>query len=112
MLTRWERQSDWMLDADEVVVRSDIREGVGVRLRVRTRVFQVPAFVEPMEVTAWDPPRSLTIAHGGPVRGRGTWLSGAGRWRHAVHLDRGDRACRAHPRQANGSGSTHRCCVS
>lgn len=74
MLTWWERQSDWMLDADEVVVRSDIREGVGVRLRVRTRVFQVPAFVEPMEVTAWDPPRSLTIAHGGPVRGRGTWL--------------------------------------
>jgi hypothetical protein len=73
VLTRWERQADWMLDADEVVVRSTHRVGVGVRLEVRTRLFQIPAFVEPMEVTAWDPPRSLSIAHGGPVRGRGTW---------------------------------------
>jgi Polyketide cyclase / dehydrase and lipid transport len=73
VLIRWERQADWMLDADEVIVRSDHREGVGVRLDVRTRLFQIPAFVEPMEVTAWDPPRSLSIAHGGPVRGRGIW---------------------------------------
>jgi len=73
VLTRWERQADWMLDADEVVVRSSQREGVGVRLDVHTRLFQVPAFVEPMEVVAWDPPRSLTIAHGGAVRGLGTW---------------------------------------
>ena len=72
-LTDWERQADWMLDADAVIVRSAHRAGVGVRLDVRTRLFQIPAFVEPMEVTAWDPPRSLTIAHGGPVRGRGTW---------------------------------------
>jgi polyketide cyclase/dehydrase/lipid transport protein len=73
VLTRWERQADWMLDADEVVVRSAHRAGVGVRLDVRTRLFQIPAFVEPMEVTAWEPPRSLSIAHGGPVRGSGTW---------------------------------------
>lgn len=73
VLTRWERQADWMLDADQVIVRSAVREGVGVRLDVRTRLFQVPAFVEPMEVIAWDPPRSLTIVHGGPVRGRGVW---------------------------------------
>jgi hypothetical protein len=73
VLTRWERQADWMLDADSVVVRSARREGVGVVLDVRTRLFQIPAFVERMEVVGWDPPRSLTIAHGGPVRGRGTW---------------------------------------
>jgi hypothetical protein len=73
VLTLWERQADWMLDADEVVVRSAEREGVGVRLDVRTRLFQIPAFVEPMEVVAWDPPTSLEIAHGGAVRGRGRW---------------------------------------
>jgi hypothetical protein len=73
VLTQWERQADWMLDADEVVVRSPHREGVGVTLDVRTRLFQIPAFVEPMEVVAWDPPRSLAIAHGGAVRGRGVW---------------------------------------
>jgi hypothetical protein len=74
VLTRWERQVDWMLDADEIVVRSEQRSGVGVRLDVRTRLFQIPAFTEPMEVTAWDPPRSLAIAHGGLVAGRGSWV--------------------------------------
>jgi len=74
VLTRWERQADWMLDADAVVVRSAQREGVGVRLDVRTRLFQIPAFTESMVVTAWDPPRRLEIAHGGIVRGVGTWL--------------------------------------
>lgn len=73
VLTRWERQADWMLDADSVVVRSPHREGVGVRLDVRTRLFQIPAFVDPMEVVGWDPPHTLTIAHGGPVQGRGVW---------------------------------------
>jgi carbon monoxide dehydrogenase subunit G len=73
VLTRWERQVDWMLDADEIVVRSEQRDGVGVRLDVRTRLFQIPAFTEPMEVTAWDPPRSLAIAHGGLVAGHGSW---------------------------------------
>ncbi len=73
VLTNWERQADWMLDADEVIVRSEHRTGVGVRLDVRTRLFQIPAFVEPMEVTAWDPPSSLEIAHGGLVVGLGVW---------------------------------------
>ena len=62
-----------MLDADSVTVVSDLREGVGVRLAVRTRLFGIPAFVEPMEVTAWDPPRRLEIRHGSLVSGVGTW---------------------------------------
>ena len=72
-LTAWERQADWMRDADRVEVVSDLREGVGVRLAVRTRIVGIPAFTEPMQVTRWDPPRSLEIRHGGPVRGEGTW---------------------------------------
>ena len=73
ILTRWERQADWLADADRIVVRTAARVGVGVRLDVHTRLFQIPAFVEPMEVVAWEPPRSLEIAHGGAVRGLGTW---------------------------------------
>lgn len=69
----WERQADWMLDADRVRVVSSHREGVGVRLAVRTRLFGIPAFTELMEVTDWDPPARLTIRHGGPVAGEGTW---------------------------------------
>jgi len=73
VLMDWERQADWMLDADSVTVVSPHREGVGVRLAVRTRLFGIPAFTEPMEVIGWEPPRELRIAHGGPVAGAGTW---------------------------------------
>jgi hypothetical protein len=72
-LVDWERQPDWMLDADSVRVVSAARGGVGVRLAVRTRVLGIPAFVEPMEVIGWDPPRRLVVRHGGPVAGTGTW---------------------------------------
>jgi carbon monoxide dehydrogenase subunit G len=73
ILTDWERQAAWMLDADRVEVVSERREGVGVRLAVRTRIAGVPAFTEPMEVTAWDPPRRLEIRHGAAVAGKGCW---------------------------------------
>lgn len=73
VLVDWERQADWMLDADRVEVVSAAREGVGVRLAVKTRLFGVPAFTEPMEVTMWDPPRRLVIRHGSLVAGMGVW---------------------------------------
>jgi carbon monoxide dehydrogenase subunit G len=73
VLVDWERQADWMLDADRVEVVSDLREGVGVRLAVKTRLLGVPAFTEPMEVTVWEPPRRLAIRHGSLVVGTGVW---------------------------------------
>jgi hypothetical protein len=73
ILLAWERQADWMLDADRVEVVSQEREGVGVRLAVRTRILGLPAFTEAMEVTGWDPPRRLVLRHGGLVAGEGTW---------------------------------------
>ena len=73
VLTDWERQADWMRDADAVVVTSPARTGAGVTLEVRTRLFQIPAFTETIVVTAWDPPSGLSIEHGPPVRGQGEW---------------------------------------
>jgi polyketide cyclase/dehydrase/lipid transport protein len=73
ILTGWEAQADWMRDADRVEVLSPHREGLGVRLAVKTRLFGIPAFTEPIEVTAWEPPSRLEIRHGGPLRGRGVW---------------------------------------
>jgi len=73
VLVDWERQADWMLDADRVTVVSQNREGIGVRLAVRTRILGIPAFTEPMEVAAWDPPRRLAIRHGSWVAGTGAW---------------------------------------
>ena len=62
-----------MLDADRVEVVSAHREGVGVRLAVRTRILGLPAFTEPMEVIGWEPPRRLVLRHGGLITGEGTW---------------------------------------
>jgi hypothetical protein len=73
VLTRWERQGDWIADADSVEILSETTSGVGVRVAVRTRLFQVPAFTETIEVVGWEPPRRLEIVHGRPVHGRGTW---------------------------------------
>ena len=73
VLVDWERQADWMADADAIVVRSPSRTGTGVVLAVRTRVLGAPAFTETIEVTGWDPPAALTIGHAPPLRGRGTW---------------------------------------
>lgn len=93
MLLDWERQADWMADADSVAVVSDQRDGVGVRLAVRTRLFGIAAFTEPMEVLEWDPPRRLEIGHGSLVAGVGTWmLEPVDRgtrftWRERVRLD-------------------------
>ncbi len=74
ILVDWERQAAWLLDADDVEVVSAAREGVGVRLAVKTRLFGIPAFTEPLEVTGWDPPHRLSIRHGSLVEGNGEWL--------------------------------------
>ena len=74
ILLDWEHQAAWMLDADRVDVVSAEREGVGVRLAVRTRLLGLPAFTEPMEVIGWEPPRRLVLRHGGLVAGEGTWM--------------------------------------
>lgn len=73
VLTAWEDQPRWMRDADAVRVLGSRREGVGTQVAVRTRVLGVPLFTERLEVTIWEPPRRLVIAHRSVVRGVGTW---------------------------------------
>ncbi|MFB3737825.1 MAG: SRPBCC family protein [Candidatus Velamenicoccus archaeovorus] len=91
-LLAWEEQARWMRDADEVRVLTRRREGVGVRVAVRTRVLNVPVFTDQLEVTVWDPPRRLVMAHRSPVRGVGEWrLDAAGpgarfRWTEELSL--------------------------
>lgn len=73
LLLRWEDQARWMQDADSVRVVGPQREGVGTTIAVRTRVLNVPLFTERLEVTIWEPPRRLVMAHRSFVRGVGTW---------------------------------------
>ena len=72
-IERWEEQSRWIRDAVWVRVLTPEREGVGVRVRVLNRVLLVPLFTEQLEVTGWDPPRRLEMAHRSFVRGTGIW---------------------------------------
>jgi hypothetical protein len=69
----WEDQARWMKDAKWVRVVGDRRAGVGTDIRVKTLLYGIPAFVEPMEVIEWDPPRQLKMRHGSLVQGTGTW---------------------------------------
>lgn len=81
-----------MKDADSVRVLTSHREGVGVIVAVRTRVLGVPLLTDHLEVTMWDPPRRLVMAHRGPVQGVGAWLlepAGPGArftWTEELHL--------------------------
>ena len=72
-LRRWEDQSQWIRDAVWVRVLTPEREGVGVRVKVLNRVLLVPLFTEQLEVTAWDPPRRMVMAHRSFVGGTGIW---------------------------------------
>ena len=72
-LARWEEQPVWMRDADRVDVVGSQQEGVGVRLRVRTRVLGLPLLTDVMEVVAWEPGRRIDVLHRRPVRGHGSW---------------------------------------
>ncbi len=85
ILTDWERQSDWMLEASDFVVISPQREGVGVEARATVRIGGISTR-DRIRVDAWDPQRRLGIAHLGWVGGRGDLRlesSGAGRTRLA-----------------------------
>jgi hypothetical protein len=73
-LLAWEDQITWIGDAVSVRVLTSHRGGVGVIVAVRTRVLGVALLTDRLEVTVWDPPRRLVMAHRGPVRGVGEWL--------------------------------------
>jgi carbon monoxide dehydrogenase subunit G len=64
VLTDWEGQADWMVDAEDVEVVSEHREGVGVRLRCPTDLLGVTVEDE-MVVTAYEVERRLEVTHTG-----------------------------------------------
>jgi hypothetical protein len=73
-LLAWEDQITWIEDAVSVRVLTSHRRGAGVIVAVRTRVLGVPLLTDRLEVTMWDPPRRLVMAHRSLVRGVGEWL--------------------------------------
>ncbi len=91
LITDWERQGDWMLEASDFVVTSPQREGVGVEAEATITIGGIKTR-DKIRVSAWDPPQRLAIEHLGWVSGTGDIYlarSGPGRtrlfWREELH---------------------------
>lgn len=63
---------EWMADAERIRFTSATTEGVGTTFDCDTKVgpFRLR---DHMEVTAWEPERSITVRHAGVVTGEGTF---------------------------------------
>ena len=72
VLADWEGQALWMPDVAWMRLLGSEREQ-GARLQVRTRVFGFRAATDLVQVTTWEPPHRLRIAHLGMVVGTGEW---------------------------------------
>jgi carbon monoxide dehydrogenase subunit G len=70
LLTDWERQGDWMLEASDFEVITPHREGVGVEALATVSIGGISTR-DRIRVDVWDPPRHLGIVHLGWVGGRG-----------------------------------------
>lgn len=70
LITDWENQGDWMLEASDFAITSEHREGVGVEGEATVKIGGIKTR-DKITVTRWEPERRLGIAHEG-------WVSGGG----------------------------------
>ena len=70
LITDWEHQSDWMLEASDFVITSEQREGVGVEGEATVSIGGITTR-DKVVVVGWEPERHLAIEHHGWVAGRG-----------------------------------------
>jgi carbon monoxide dehydrogenase subunit G len=70
LITDWEHQDDWMLEASRFEVVGELREGVGVEARATVRIAGIKTR-DKIRVSMWEPPRILVIDHLGWVKGAG-----------------------------------------
>ena len=70
LITDWEHQDDWMLEASDFEVISEQRAGIGVRAEATIKIAGIKTRDE-VRVVAWEPPKLLSIEHLGWVSGRG-----------------------------------------
>jgi carbon monoxide dehydrogenase subunit G len=70
LITDWEHQGDWMLEASDFVVVSEEREGIGVEAEATIRIGGITTR-DRVRVVGWEPARRLAIRHRGWVTGTG-----------------------------------------
>jgi uncharacterized protein YndB with AHSA1/START domain len=85
LITDWEHQDDWMLEASDFVVTSEIREGVGVEAEATIKIGGIKTR-DRVRVTGWEPPKRLAIEHHGWVSGQAELHLTPGLGPPATHL--------------------------
>ncbi len=70
LITDWEHQDDWMLEASDFRITSEQREGVGVEAEATISIGGIKTR-DRVRVVGWDPEHRLAIRHLG-------WVSGTG----------------------------------
>jgi hypothetical protein len=70
LITDWEHQDDWMLEASDFVVLTEQREGIGVEAEATVKIGGISTR-DKVIVVGWEPNRRLAIEHKGWVSGRG-----------------------------------------
>jgi carbon monoxide dehydrogenase subunit G len=70
LITDWEHQGDWMLEATDFVVVSEEREGIGVEAEATIRIGGITTR-DRIRVVGWEPGHRLAIRHQGWVAGTG-----------------------------------------
>lgn len=80
LITDWEHQGDWMLEASDFVVVSKQRTGVGVEAEATVSIGGITTR-DRVRVASWEPPKRLIIEHLG-------WVGGYGELHLTPSLDR------------------------
>ncbi len=68
LITDWEHQDDWMLEASDFAVVSSHREGIGVLAEATISIGGIKTR-DRVRITQWEPGQVLGIAHLGWVSG-------------------------------------------
>lgn len=69
-----EHQAAWMVDVRKLDIVTEQKQGAGVILHVTSELFGQPLVKDVMEITAWEPPRRMDVAHRGQFAGSGQFL--------------------------------------
>lgn len=70
LITDWENQGDWMLEASDFKVISEGREGLGVEAEATVTIGGISTR-DKVTIVGWEPDHRLAIRHEGWVEGVG-----------------------------------------
>ena len=74
VLADLEHQARWMVDVRTLEIVSEQKRGVGAVMRVTSELFGLPVVKDVMEITAWEPPVRMDVAHRGQFAGTGQFV--------------------------------------